>query len=40
MKILSGEQEASSGEVVIGTNNRLGKLRQDQFAYEDVTYWM
>ena len=27
MKILSGEQEASSGEVVIDTNTRLGKLR-------------
>ncbi len=36
MKILSGEQEASSGEVVIDTNTRLGKLGQDQFAYEDV----
>ena len=36
MKILSGEQEASSGEVVIDTNTRLGKLGQDQFAYEEV----
>ena len=35
MKILSGEQEASSGEVVIDTNTRLGKLGQDQFAYEE-----
>ena len=36
MKILSGEQESSSGEVVIDTNTRLGKLGQDQFAYEEV----
>ena len=36
MKILSGEQEASSGEVVIDSNTRLGKLGQDQFAYEQV----
>ncbi|MDA9689507.1 ABC-F family ATPase [Betaproteobacteria bacterium] len=36
MKILSGEQEASSGEIVIDTNTRLGKLGQDQFAYEEV----
>src|SRR4030095_14049836 len=35
MKILGGELEESSGEVMLQTGLRLGKLRQDQFAYED-----
>lgn len=35
MKILGGDLEATSGEVAIETGLRLGKLRQDQFAYED-----
>ncbi len=35
MKILSGELDASAGTVVLGPNQRLGKLRQDQFAFED-----
>jgi ATPase subunit of ABC transporter with duplicated ATPase domains len=35
MKILGGELEQSSGEVMLQTGLRLGKLRQDQFAYED-----
>jgi len=34
MKILGGDQEATSGTVTITDNERLGKLRQDQFAYE------
>lgn len=35
MKILGGDLEQSSGEVAIENGLRLGKLRQDQFAYED-----
>ena len=35
MKILSGELEQSSGEVMLQTGLRLGKLNQNQFAYED-----
>src|SRR5512147_19299 len=35
MKILGGDLEQSSGEVMLDKNERLGKLRQDQFAYED-----
>ncbi|MSQ88188.1 MAG: ABC-F family ATPase [Betaproteobacteria bacterium] len=34
MKILGGELEPSAGTVAIDTNERLGRLRQDQFAYE------
>jgi ATPase subunit of ABC transporter with duplicated ATPase domains len=36
MKILGGDLEASSGSVAIDGNERVGKLRQDQFAFEDV----
>ena len=36
MKILGGDLEPSSGNVMLEPNVRLGKLRQDQFAYEDV----
>ncbi|TDR73542.1 ABC-F family ATPase [Paludibacterium purpuratum] len=35
MKILGGDLEQTGGEVAIETGLRLGKLRQDQFAYED-----
>lgn len=35
MKILGGDLEPSSGNVVLDPNIRLGKLSQDQFAYED-----
>ncbi|BAK75645.1 ABC transporter, ATP-binding protein [Pseudogulbenkiania sp. NH8B] len=35
MKILGGDLEQSSGEVAIENGVRLGKLRQDQFGYED-----
>src|SRR5262249_7913563 len=35
MKILGGELEQSSGEVMLQTGLRLGKANQDQFAYED-----
>ena len=37
MKILGGELEPSAGQVMLEPNVRLGKLRQDQFAYEDFT---
>ncbi len=36
MKILGSDLEPSSGNVMLDVNERLGKLRQDQFAYEDV----
>jgi len=35
MKILGGDLEPSSGQVMLDPNERLGKLRQDQFAFED-----
>lgn len=35
MKILSGDLEPSSGNVSLDANERLGILRQNQFAYED-----
>jgi ATPase subunit of ABC transporter with duplicated ATPase domains len=35
MKILGGDLEPSGGNVSIDQGERLGKLRQDQFAYED-----
>ena len=36
MKILGGDLEASSGNVSLDNDERLGKLRQDQFAYEEM----
>ncbi len=35
MKILGGELEQSSGEVMLQSGMRLGKLNQNQFGYED-----
>src|SRR3954462_11476483 len=35
MKILGGGLEPSAGTVAIDGNERVGKLRQDQFAYEN-----
>jgi ATPase subunit of ABC transporter with duplicated ATPase domains len=35
MKILGGELPPTSGNVSVEPNARLGKLRQDQFAFED-----
>jgi ATPase subunit of ABC transporter with duplicated ATPase domains len=35
MKILGSDLEPSAGNVSLEPNIRLGKLRQDQFAYED-----
>jgi ATP-binding cassette ChvD family protein len=37
MKILGGDLEPSGGQVMLEPNVRLGKLRQDQFAYEDFS---
>lgn len=36
MKIIGGDLEPSSGNVALDPGVRLGKLRQDQFAYEDT----
>src|SRR3546814_7760947 len=36
MKIIGGDLEASSGNVSLEPGVRLGKLRQDQFAFEDL----
>ncbi len=36
MKILGGDLEPSAGNVSLDVNERLGKLRQDQFAYEEA----
>lgn len=35
MKILSGDLEPTAGTVSLGPNQRMGKLRQDQFAFEN-----
>ncbi len=37
MKILSGDLEPSAGNISITPGERLGILRQDQFAYEDFS---
>jgi len=37
MKILGGELESTSGNVSLDVNQRLGILRQDQFAYESCS---
>src|SRR5471032_889270 len=37
MKILGGDLEPSGVQVMLEPNVRLGKLRQDQFAYEEFT---
>ena len=37
MKILGGDLEPSSGNVSVDADERLGKLRQDQFAFETHT---
>ncbi|HEY8024293.1 MAG TPA: ABC-F family ATPase [Burkholderiaceae bacterium] len=36
MKILGGDLDQSSGTVMLDPNERLGKLRQDQFAFEEM----
>ena len=37
MNILSGALEPSSGNVSISPNDRVGKLNQDQFAFEEYS---
>lgn len=37
MKIMGGDLEPSSGHIMLDSNIRLGKLRQDQFAFENST---
>jgi len=37
MKILGGDLDPTAGTVSVDVNERVGKLRQDQFAYEDYT---
>jgi ATPase subunit of ABC transporter with duplicated ATPase domains len=37
MKILGGDLEPTSGHVMLDEGERLGKLRQDQFAFEEST---
>jgi ATPase subunit of ABC transporter with duplicated ATPase domains len=37
MKILGGDLEPTAGTVSIDVNERVGKLRQDQFAFEEFT---
>ncbi len=37
MKILGGDLEPSAGNVMLGESVRLGKLRQDQFAFEEYS---
>ena len=36
MKIIGGDLESSAGNVSLEPGVRLGKLRQDQFAFEDL----
>ena len=37
MKIMGGDLAPSSGQVMLAPNTRLGKLRQDQFAFEEFS---
>lgn len=37
LKIISGELESSSGEIVIENGLKVGVLKQDQYAYEDLS---
>ncbi|GAB6069651.1 ABC-F family ATPase [Thiomicrorhabdus hydrogeniphila] len=37
MKILGGDLEQTSGVVSVDENERVGKLKQDQFAYEEFS---
>jgi len=37
MKIFGGELEPTAGHVKVDVDERLGKLRQDQFAFEDYS---
>ena len=37
MKILGGDLDPTSGTVTVDVNERVGKLRQDQFAFEEYS---
>ena len=37
MKILGDDLDPTAGNVMLDTNDRVGKLRQEQFAYEEYT---
>lgn len=37
MKLLSGEIESTSGEVIMDKKERMSVLKQDQNAFNDVT---
>ena len=37
MKILGGDLEPTGGNIAVDANERIGKLRQDQFAFEEYT---
>ncbi len=37
MKILGGDLEPTAGNIAVDANERIGKLRQDQFAFEQHT---
>lgn len=37
LKVISGEIEPNSGEIVIGKNQRIAMLRQDHFAFDECT---
>lgn len=37
LKLLSGEIETTSGEIIISKGERLSTLKQDHYAYEDYT---
>jgi ATPase subunit of ABC transporter with duplicated ATPase domains len=35
LKVMAGEIEANKGEIVVGPNERIALLQQDQFAFDD-----
>jgi len=37
LKILAGDMEADSGEVLVGPEERIAVLRQDHFAFDEET---
>ena len=36
LKLLNGELETTSGEIIIGKDERISTLKQDHYAYEDM----
>ena len=36
LKLLNGELETSSGDIIIGKDERISTLKQDHYAYEDM----